>query len=205
MLSIPFVGTYIAFFLFGGNYPGTIIIDRLYIIHVLILPAIIAGLIGAHLFLLVRQKHTQFPGGGRTEDNVIGSPMYPTFLAKTTGYLFMVTAAITLLGGLAQINPIWQFGQYQADKISYAVQPDWYMGWLDGALRIMPSWEFTAFGHTIPFVVLLPSVVFPGLIFTLCYAWPAIERRFTGDNEIHHLSCSARARPTCWPTSSRSP
>jgi ubiquinol-cytochrome c reductase cytochrome b subunit len=195
VLSIPFVGTYIAFFLFGGNYPGTIIIDRLYIIHVLILPAIIAGLIGAHLFLLVRQKHTQFPGGGRTEDNVIGSPMYPTFMAKTTGYLFMVTAAITLLGGLAQINPIWQFGQYQADKISYAVQPDWYMGWLDGALRIMPSWEFTAFGHTIPFVVLLPSVVFPGLIFTLCYAWPAIERRFTGDNEIHHLLDRPRDRP----------
>ena len=195
VLSIPFVGTYIAFFLFGGNYPGTIIIDRLYIIHVLILPAIIAGLIGAHLFLLVRQKHTQFPGGGRTEDNVIGSPMYPTFMAKTTGYLFMVTAAITLLGGLAQINPIWQFGQYQPDKISYAVQPDWYMGWLDGALRIMPSWEFSAFGHTIPFVVLLPSVVFPGLIFTLCYAWPAIERRFTGDNEIHHLLDRPRDRP----------
>ena len=195
VLSIPFVGTYIAFFLFGGNYPGTIIIDRLYIIHVLILPAIIAGLIGAHLFLLVRQKHTQFPGGGRTEENVVGSPMYPTFMAKTTGYLFMVTAAITLLGGLAQINPIWQFGQYQPDKISYAVQPDWYMGWLDGVLRIMPSWEFTGFGHTIPFVVLLPAVVFPGLIFTLCYAWPAIERRFTGDNEIHHLLDRPRDRP----------
>jgi ubiquinol-cytochrome c reductase cytochrome b subunit len=195
VLSIPFVGTYIAFFLFGGNYPGTIIIDRLYIIHVLILPAIIAGLIGAHLFLLVRQKHTQFPGKGRTEHNVVGSPMYPTFMAKTTGYLFMVTAAITILGGIAQINPIWQFGQYQPDRISYAVQPDWYMGWLDGALRIMPSWEFTGFGHTIPFVILLPAVVFPGLIFTLCYAWPAIERRFTGDNEIHHLLDRPRDRP----------
>jgi ubiquinol-cytochrome c reductase cytochrome b subunit len=121
--------------------------------------------------------------------------MYPTFMAKTTGYMFMVTAALTVLGGVAQINPIWQFGQYQPDKISYAVQPDWYMGWLDGALRIMPSWEFTGFGHTIPFVVLLPAVVFPGLIFTFCYAWPAIERRFTGDNEIHHLLDRPRDRP----------
>ncbi len=195
VLSIPFVGTYLAFFLFGGNYPGNIIIPRLFTIHVLILPAVIAGLIGAHLFLLVRQKHTQFPGKGRTADNVVGSPMYPTFMAKTTGYLFMVTAVLAVLGGIAQINPIWQFGQYQPDKISYAVQPDWYMGWLDGALRIMPSWEFSAWGHTIPFVVLLPAVVFPGLIFTLCYAWPAIERRFTGDNEIHHLLDRPRDRP----------
>jgi ubiquinol-cytochrome c reductase cytochrome b subunit len=195
VLSIPFVGTYLAFFLFGGNYPGTSIIARLFIVHVLILPVIIAGLIGAHLFLLVRQKHTQFPGRGKSEDNVVGSPMFPTFMAKTTGYLFMVTAVITLLGGIAQINPIWQFGQYQPDKISYAVQPDWYMGWLDGALRIMPSWEFSAWGHTIPFVVFLPAVVFPGLIFTICYAWPAIERRFTGDNEIHHLLDRPRDRP----------
>jgi ubiquinol-cytochrome c reductase cytochrome b subunit len=195
ILSIPFVGTYLAFWIFGGNFPGTLIIPRLFIIHVLILPAIIAGLIGAHLFLLVRQKHTQFPGKGRTEDNVVGSPMYPTFVAKTTGYLFMITAVITVLGGIAQVNPIWQFGQYQADKISYAVQPDWYMGWLDGALRIMPSWEFSGWGHTIPFVVLIPSVIFPGLIFTLCYAWPAIERRFTGDNEIHHLLDRPRDRP----------
>jgi ubiquinol-cytochrome c reductase cytochrome b subunit len=195
ILSIPFVGSYLAFWVFGGNFPGTLIIPRLFIIHVFVLPAIIAALIGAHLFLLVRQKHTQFPGKGRTEHNVVGSPLYPTFMAKTTGYLFMVTAAITVLGGIAQINPIWQFGQYQADKISYAVQPDWYMGWLDGALRIMPSWEFSGFGHTIPFVVLLPAVIFPGLIFTLCYAWPAIERRFTGDNSIHHLLDRPRDRP----------
>jgi ubiquinol-cytochrome c reductase cytochrome b subunit len=195
VLSIPLVGSYVAFFLFGGGYPGTSIIPRLFIVHVLILPLIILGLIGAHLFLLVRQKHTQFPGGGRTEHNVVGSPMYPTFMAKTTGYLFMITAALTLLGGVTQINPIWQFGQYDPEKISYAVQPDWYMGWLDGALRIMPSWELTAFGHTIPFVVFLPAVIFPGLIFTLCYAWPAVERRFTGDNEIHHLLDRPRDRP----------
>jgi len=195
VLSIPLVGTYLGFFLFGGNYPGTEIIPRLFLIHVLILPVIIGGLIGAHLFLLVRQKHTQFPGRGKTEHNVVGSPMYPTFMAKTTGYLFMVTAVIAVMGAIAQINPIWQFGQYQPAKISYAVQPDWYMGWLDGALRIMPSWEFTGFGHTIPLMITLPAVIFPGIVFTLCYAWPAIERRFTGDNDIHHLLDRPRDRP----------
>ena len=133
--SIPLVGSYLAFFVFGGNYPGNgVIIPRFFIIHVLIVPLILIGLLAAHLGLLVKQKHTQFPGKGKTEHNVVGSPMFPTFMAKTTGFLFMVTAVIFLLGGFAQINPIWQFGQYEPYQISYAVQPDWYMGWLDGAL-----------------------------------------------------------------------
>ena len=172
LLSIPFVGSYLATFLFSGNFPGNAIIPRFYTIHVLILPAIIALLIGAHLGLLVRQKHTQFPGEGRTERNVVGSPMFPTFMAKTTGFLFMVTGVLGLLGGLAQINPIWQFGSYQADKISYAVQPDWYMGWLDGALRIMPSWEWTGWGHTLPWEVFFPAVLFPGLVFNIALVGP---------------------------------
>ena len=129
---------------------ATVIIGRFYIIHVLIIPLVIAGLLAAHLGLLVRQKHTQFKGEGRTETNVVGSPMFPTFMAKTTGFLFMVAGATALLGAFAQINPIWQFGSYDPSKISYAVQPDWYMGWLDGALRIMPSWEFAGWGHTMP-------------------------------------------------------
>ena len=183
-------------FLWGGQFPGNgIIIPRFFIIHVLIIPLVLIGLLSAHLGLLVRQKHTQFTGEGRTEHNVVGSPMFPTFMAKTTGFLFMVTAASALLGAFAQINPIWQFGSYDASKISYAVQPDWYMGWLDGALRIMPSWEFMGFGHTIPFEVFLPAVVFPGLIFTICFAWPMIERRYTGDNELHNLLDRPRDRP----------
>jgi ubiquinol-cytochrome c reductase cytochrome b subunit len=194
--SIPLVGSYLTGFLWGGQFPGdNVIIPRFFIIHVLIIPLVLAGLIGAHLTLLVRQKHTQFKGEGRTENNVVGSPMFPTFMAKTTGFLFMVAAASALLGAFAQINPIWQFGSYNASKISYAVQPDWYMGWLDGALRIMPAWEFTGFGYTIPLEVFLPAVVFPGLIFTIAMMWPALEVRMTGDKEIHHLLDRPRDRP----------
>ena len=168
--SIPFVGSYLVTFLWGGQFPGSgVIIPRFFIIHVLIIPLVLIGLLSAHLGLLVRQKHTQFKGEGRTENNVVGSPMFPTFMAKTTGFLFMVTAATALLGAFAQINPIWQFGSYDASKISYAVQPDWYMGWLDGALRIMPSWELAFWGHTVPLEVFLPAVVFPGIVFTIAH------------------------------------
>jgi ubiquinol-cytochrome c reductase cytochrome b subunit len=195
MLSIPVVGTYMSFFVFGGNFPGTAVIPRFFILHVLILPLIILGLVGLHLFLLVRQKHTQFPGKGRSEKNVVGSPMFPVFMAKTTGFLFIVGGVIALLGAFAQINPIWQFGPYDAARISYAVQPDWYMGFLDGALRIFPSWSLMAFGHTIPLEVTIPAVIFPGIIFNLAYLWPMLERKFTKDNEIHHLLDRPSNRP----------
>ncbi len=195
-LSIPLVGTYLSWFLFGGNFPGDgSILPRLFIMHVLVIPLIIFGLLAAHLGLLVYQKHTQFAGPGRTEKNVVGSPMYPNFILKTTGFMFMVTGVLWALGGLVQINPIWQFGPYQPSKISYAVQPDWYMGWLDGALRIMPSWEFAGFGHTIPFEVFLPAVLFPGLSFGLFYAWPFVEAWLTRDHAQHQLLDRPRDRP----------
>jgi len=193
--SVPVVGTYIAFFLFGGNFPGTVVLGRFFIIHVLLIPLILLGLVGAHLVMLVQQKHTQFPGKGRTEKNVVGTPMYPVFMAKTTGFLFVVSGAIALLGAFAQINPIWQFGFYEPARISYAVQPDFYMGFLDGILRIWPAWQFNGFGHTIPLEVTLPTVVFPGILFALVYAWPAIERKYTGDNELHNLLDRPSFRP----------
>jgi ubiquinol-cytochrome c reductase cytochrome b subunit len=195
ILSIPVVGSYIAFWLFGGNFPGTSILPRFFILHCLIVPAIMIALVGAHLGLLVRQKHTQFPGKGRTEKNVVGSPMFPVFMAKTTGFLLVVAGVIALLATFAQINPIWQFGPYQASRISYAVQPDFYMAFLDGALRIWPSWSFHSFGHTIPFEVFIPSVVLPGLIFTIAYLWPTIERIVTKDNEMHNLLDRPSNRP----------
>ncbi len=196
VLSMPLVGTYLSFFIFGGNYPGDgSIIPRFFILHVFVLPLIILGLIAAHLGLLVRQKHTQFAGPERTEHNVVGSPLYPTFTAKTTGFMLMVAGVLWAMGGLFQVNPIWQFGPYQPYQISYAVHPDWYMGWLDGALRIMPSWEFVGFGHTIPFEVFLPTILFPGLTFTLFYAWPFIEAKLTGDRAEHNLLDRPRDRP----------
>jgi ubiquinol-cytochrome c reductase cytochrome b subunit len=198
ILSIPVVGSYLAFFIFGGNYPGTEIIPRFFIIHVLILPAIIAALIGAHLAIMWHQKHTQYPGRGRTNHNVVGIPFWPAYAFQAGGFFFITAAVLAALGGLVQINPIWLYGPYIPYKVSYAVQPDWYMGWLDGALRLMPSWEIvfgpTYGGHMIP-NVFFPAVLLPGLTFGLLYAWPAIERRFTHDNEEHNICDRPREHP----------
>jgi ubiquinol-cytochrome c reductase cytochrome b subunit len=194
-LSVPVVGTWLAVLLFGGNYPGHGIIGRFYTLHILVIPAVIAGLLGLHMFLLVRQKHTQFPGPGRTNRNVVGSPMWPTYAAKAGGFFFLVTAVIAGLGGLVQINPIWLYGPYIPYHVSYAVQPDWYMAWIDGALRLMPSWETVFAGHMIP-NVFYPGVLMPGITFTVMALWPWLEDRFTKESATeHHLLDRPRDRP----------
>jgi len=193
-LSIPLIGTWICSLVFGGEFPGTDIIERLYVIHILLLPALIAILLTAHLYMIVLQKHTQFPGPGRRESNVVGKRMWPTYAAKAIGVLFMVASVLAFLAGVFQINPIWIYGPYVPSDVSSASQPDWYMGWLDGALRIMPGWEVRAWGFEIP-NPFFPGVLLAGLTFGMLYAWPFLEARVTGDHEVHHLLDRPRQRP----------
>ncbi len=193
-LSIPLVGTWLASLLFGGEFPGPDIIERLYVIHILLVPAAIAALLAAHLGLLVRQKHTQFPGPGRREDNVVGERMWPTYAAKALGLFFLTSAVLSFLGGVFQINPIWIYGPFDPAQVSAASQPDWYMGWLDGALRIMPGWETRAAGFEVP-NPFFPGVLLAGLTFALLYAWPFLEARVTGDHAEHNLLDRPRQRP----------
>ncbi|MGH9235540.1 MAG: cytochrome bc1 complex cytochrome b subunit [Acidimicrobiales bacterium] len=193
-LSIPLVGTWLASLLFGGEFPGPDIIERLYVIHILLVPAAIAVLLTAHLAILVRQKHTQFSGSGRREDNVVGERMWPTYAAKALGLFFLTSAVLAFLGGVFQINPIWIYGPFDPAQVSAASQPDWYMGWLDGALRIMPGWELRAGGFEVP-NPFFPGVLLAGLTFGLLYAWPFLEARVTGDHDEHHLLDRPRQRP----------
>ncbi|MDQ6650121.1 MAG: ubiquinol-cytochrome c reductase cytochrome b subunit [Actinomycetota bacterium] len=193
--SIPVVGSWAAFLVFGGEYPGEAIIGRLYVIHILLIPGIILALITAHMMILWHQKHTDFPGPGRTENNVVGSRMFPTYAAKGGGFFFIVFGVLTALGGLAQINPIWLYGPYNPSQVSAGSQPDWYVGWMDGALRLMPSWEFRGFGHTIPFQLLVPGVVIPGILFTVLALYPFIEAFLTKDKGYHNLLDRPRDRP----------
>ncbi|MDP9466283.1 MAG: cytochrome bc complex cytochrome b subunit [Actinomycetota bacterium] len=186
-LSIPVVGTWVAFLVFGGEYPGVAILDRLYSAHILLLPGIILGLITFHMMMIWYQKHTQFAGPGRTETNVVGSRLFPSYAAKAGGFFFLVFAVIAALAGLAQINPVWLYGPYDASQVSAGSQPDWYVGFLDGSTRLMPNWEIAGFGYTVSLNVMIPTVVLPGILFTLLALYPFLEARFTGDREYHNL------------------
>jgi ubiquinol-cytochrome c reductase cytochrome b subunit len=184
--SIPVIGSWAAFLVFGGKFPGTEIIGRLYIVHVLLVPGILAGLIGAHMALLIKQKHTEFPGPGKTEATVSGERMYPTYGMKAGGFFFIVFAVCAALGGLAQINPVWLFGPYNPAQVSSGSQPDWYIGFLDGSTRLFPSWEIRLFHHTIP-PLFWPTLVLPGILFSLAGAYPFLEAKLTKDHDRHNL------------------
>ncbi|CAM5735761.1 cytochrome bc complex cytochrome b subunit [Mycolicibacterium aubagnense] len=184
-LGIPVIGTWMHWALFGGDFPGHIIIPRMYALHILLIPGVILALIGAHLALVWFQKHTQFPGPGRTEKNVVGVRVMPVFAMKGGAFFALVTGILGIMGGLLQINPIWELGPYKPSQVSAGSQPDFYMMWTEGLARIWPAWEFYPFGHTIPAV--MGVAVIMGLVFGLLIAWPFLEKKFTGDDAHHNL------------------
>ncbi|MCD0450990.1 ubiquinol-cytochrome c reductase cytochrome b subunit [Actinocorallia sp. API 0066] len=194
--SIPLVGTYGYMFLFGGEFPGVDIIPRMFTLHVLLIPGIILALITAHLMIMWHQKHTQMPGTGGTETKVTGYPFYPVFMAKGGAYFLYTFGVIALLATFAQINPIWLFGPYDPSAISAGSQPDFYMGLLEGSLRLMPGWEITAWGHTLSLNVLIPALLPLGIIFTGAAIFPWLERWVTGDHRYHHVNDRPRNAPT---------
>ncbi|MCU8595571.1 cytochrome b [Streptomyces sp. A13(2022)] len=195
MLSIPVVGTYISMFVFGGEYPGHDMVPRLYSLHILLVPGLLLALVPLHLILVFHLKHTQWAGTGRTNRNAVGKPMFPQFVTNSTGLFFMVSGVLAVLAAVAQINPIWAYGPYRPDVISSGSQPDWYVGFLEGSLRLMPPFETAVAGHTVMWNVLVPAVLLPGALFAVLYAYPFFERWVTGDHQEHHLCDRPRDKP----------
>jgi len=185
-LAIPVIGSWFAYLFFGGGYPSPEITNRLYAIHILFIPLALGALIALHLAILWRQKHTQFPGRGKREDNVTGSPLWPAYTVKSLALMAATFGVLLLLGGLVEINPVWLYGPYDPWTVASPAQPDWYVGWLDGALRVAPPWAIHLFGHTIS-ALLWPGIVLPLGFFGALYAWPFAERRLTGDRAYHEL------------------
>ncbi|MFB7664349.1 cytochrome bc complex cytochrome b subunit [Kitasatospora sp. NPDC056138] len=195
ILSVPIVGTYLMFFLFGGQFPGFAIIPRLFTVHILLIPGIMLGLLVAHLILVFYHKHTQWAGPGRTEENVVGMPLLPVYMAKAGGFFFLVFGVVSAMAAIATVNPIWAYGPYRPDQVSTDAQPDWYMGYSEGLVRIMPGSEIRAWGHTLNLGVFVPLVVFP-LVLLAIWMYPFVENWVTGDKREHHILDKPRNAPT---------
>jgi ubiquinol-cytochrome c reductase cytochrome b subunit len=194
--GIPVIGTWTSYLLFGGEFPGTKLVAMFYSIHILLVPAILVALLGLHLLLLVVNKHTQFAGAGRTEQNVVGVPILPMFAAKAGGFFFVVFGVIVLIAAFFTINPIWTYGPYDPSPVSAGTQPDWYIGFADGALRLVPpGWEFVWLNHTWSFNIISVILVLP--VFLLLVAiYPFVEAWVTGDKREHHMADRPRNAPT---------
>ena len=194
--AIPVVGAYGSSLLFGGEFPGETIVARLYGLHILLIPALILIFIVIHLFMVVIHKHTHYSGPGRKDSNVVGYPLMPVYVAKAGGFFFIVFGVIMLIAATFTINPIWNYGPYDPSPVSAGTQPDWYIGWLDGALRLAPTHlEFVVGGYTWAWNILLPLIV--SLVFlAVVAAYPFVEAWVTGDKREHHVLDRPRNAPT---------
>ena len=158
LLSVPVIGTHLVFWIFGGAAPGHQIIGRDYWVHILVFPALAGALLLASFRPPLRWPRRVRP-----------DPL-----------LLFTCAVLVLLGAIAQINPVWLVGPSQPGSISAGSAPDWYMGFLDGALRLMPAWELPVGGHRLALGVLIPGLVVPALFFTCLALYPTADPWITG-------------------------
>jgi ubiquinol-cytochrome c reductase cytochrome b subunit len=195
-LSLPVVGASFAALGWGDPFPGDPAFwSRMYIGHVLLLPVAIGTLIAVHLLLVASRHHTQFGGGRASEGRVVGPPAFPAQAPRSLGLFFGVAGVLFLLGGLVQINPVWLWGPYELAEGTNGAQPDWYLGWLIGALRVVPGFDVTIAGYTLVPNPFWGGVAFPLAVFLVLYAWPFLERRVTGDYGVHNLLDRPRDAP----------
>lgn len=189
LLSLPLIGDRVTFWVFGGAFPTGDVIPRFFVLHVMILPALLLGTAGLHLFIVYRQKHTQFPRMGVDGHKlVLGKPLWPLQFAESTTLFLWVGGLLAAAAVLIPWSDITLLGPYVPGEVGNNAQPDWFLFWLEGALRIFPPIEFGIPGSLIisgPFVA---GVVLPGLIFTFLAAYPFIERRvYKLEGEWHVL------------------
>ncbi len=200
--SVPILGSYVSYWLFGGEFPGEVLIPRLFTAHVLLVPALILVMVALHLFLVFLHKHTQYPGGGKTDRNVVGLPLFPVYTAKAGGFFFVVFGVVALIAAVFSINPVWNYGPYDPSPVSAGTQPDWYILIVDGALRLMPGWignfpfEWEFFGFTLSLNILIPALILPGIFFGFLALYPWIEAWATGDKGEKHVLDRPRNVPT---------
>lgn len=185
IVGLPIIGTWMHWLIFGGDFPSELMLDRFYIAHVLIIPGVILGLIAAHLALVWYQKHTQFPGPGRAENNVVGVRILPLFGIKAAAFGLITAGVLALMAGLTTINAIWLLGPYNPAQVSAGSQPDIYMLWTDGLARVMPAWELYLGNYTVPGAFWVAMLA--GLMVVLLIAYPFIEAKITGDTAHHNL------------------
>jgi ubiquinol-cytochrome c reductase cytochrome b subunit len=196
-MSLPLVGGNLALLLWGGPFPGVSSFwPRMYITHVLLIPLLLGGLLTLHLVLVASRHHTQFKETPKTtETQVVGVPAFPGQAPRSLGLMFGTWATLFLLGGLVQINPVWLWGPYHTGAGTNGAQPDWYLGWLIGALRLVPGFDVTVGNYTLIPGPFWGGALFPLVVLLVLVLWPFVERKVTGDRATHNLLQRPRDNP----------
>ena len=193
VLGIPFVGTALKTVLFGGAFPGRII-ENLYPLHVAIFPAAVIALVALRGVAGWRHGSPRFPGARGAARH--GVPLVPTAAARAGGLFLVVTGLLVLVGATVTVSPIWLYGPADPGNAGAGSQPDWYTGFLDGALRLVPpGWEIVWLDRTWTLAILAPLGVV-GAFFAVIATYPFLEEWVTGDRRDHDTLDRPRIAPT---------
>lgn len=194
LLSVPVIGQWLAFLFFGGTVPSSVTVPRMYSMHIFVVPAAIVVLLAFHLGIIWRQKHTNYPGPGRTDESIVGSRLWPSYAFKSTGLFFLVFAVVAFLGGFVQIDPLWIYGPYNPIAVAPGSQPDWYLGWIEGAMRLFPGVNLRIAGQLVP-EIFFPALLLPALVFATLYAVPFVDELIHFDIRQHNVLKLPYQRP----------
>ena len=194
MLSVPVIGPWLTFLALGGTVPVNTTVPRLYALHIFLVPALISVLLAVHLGIIWRQLHTNYPGPQRTDDTIVGSRLWPSYTLKSLGLFLLLFGVVAGLGGLVQIDPVWIYGPYNPAAILPGAQPDWYLGWVEGAMRLFPGINLHL-GHWLIPEVFFPGALFPILVFLLLYSYPWIDKLISLDTREHNVLRLPRQQP----------
>ncbi|WP_338089561.1 cytochrome b [Nocardioides lijunqiniae] len=194
VLGVPVVGPRLAFLLFGGEFPGHIM-ETLYPLHVYVVPGLLVAVVALRLRLaFVRGPMRSAAGREHDSEGGRASTLRVT-IARSGGLFLVAVGVLVLMGGAMTVSPIWLYGPANPAVASNGSQPDWYLGFLDGALRLVPpGWEVVLGGNTWSLGLLVPMAVIGGFL-VLVAAYPFIESRLSGDHEEHHVLDRPRDHP----------
>lgn len=192
-LTVPVLGTRLNEMLFGGEFPGTHVIGRLYLVH-LALPGVIIGVVALAAVLLRRNRNPVSPSDTRRRRTVVGVRYRRGAAVPALAVCAFTASVLAVMAGLFQVNPIWLYGPADPANAAATSTPPWYFGWVDGAVRLWPAWDLHLGRYTIP-APFWPSVVLLGISFAVLTLYPWIEQRITHDDAPHHRPQRPRDTP----------
>ncbi len=174
--SIPWVGPEIAEFVFAGKFPALGTVPRFYGYHVMLLPLLLIGIIGLHMMIMIKQKHSE-PSYNRDrapKGELLGIPLWPQQVTLMFELFLFMTAGVLLLAATFPVHPVEVYGPPGPETPS--VKPDWYFLWIYGMLKLIPGWIHLELWGGVINAEVIGSIVLPGLIVAVMVFAPLFSR-----------------------------
>ena len=147
---IPLIGDQVAHFILAGETIGGATLSRFFAIHVFLIPALLFGIIGLHVYLAIRNGVSEPPKAGRVVDPATyrawfesmlkekGLPFWPNTILRDTFFVLGVILVIIILASV--VGPPKIDIPPNPANIDSNPRPDWYFLWFFAILALMPRW-----------------------------------------------------------------